>query len=86
VNKQDPRYEKLQGLLKALRKKQGIRQQELAERLGRVQSYVSKYEGGERNIDLIELIDVAKSIDLDPAVVISELVASLFRIDARLSF
>jgi transcriptional regulator with XRE-family HTH domain len=77
VNKQDPRYEKLQLLLRDLRKKQGVRQQELAERLGRPQSYVSKYEGGERNIDLIELIDVAKSIDLDPAVVISELVSSL---------
>ncbi len=77
MNKQDPRYEKLQFLLRGLRKKQGVRQQELAERLGRPQSYVSKYEGGERNIDLIELIDVAKSIDLDPAVVISELVASL---------
>jgi transcriptional regulator with XRE-family HTH domain len=77
VNKQDPRYEKLQRLLRDLREKQGVRQQELAERLGRPQSYVSKYEGGERNIDLVELIDVAKSIDLDPAVVISELVASL---------
>jgi len=77
VNKQDPRYEKLQLLLRDLRKKQGVRQQELAERLGRPQSYVSKYEGGERNIDLIELIDVAKAIDLDPAVVILELVSSL---------
>ena len=77
MNKQDPRYEKLQLLLRDLRKKQGVRQQELAERLGRPQSYVSKYEGGERNIDLIELIDVAKAIDLDPAVVILELVSSL---------
>jgi len=77
VNKQDPRYEKLQLLLRDLRKKQGVRQQELAERLGRPQSYVSKYESGERNIDLVELIDVAKSIDLDPAVVISELVSNL---------
>jgi len=77
VNKLDPRYEKLQLLLRDLRKKQGVRQQELAERLGRPQSYVSKYEGGERNIDLVELIDVAKALDLDPAVVISELVSSL---------
>ena len=77
MNKQDPRYEKLQLLLRDLRKKQGVRQQELAERLGRPQSYVSKYEGGERNIDLVELIDVAKALDLDPAVVISELVSSL---------
>ena len=77
MNKLDPRYEKLQLLLRDLRKKQGVRQQELAERLGRPQSYVSKYEGGERNIDLVELIDVAKALDLDPAVVISELVSSL---------
>jgi transcriptional regulator with XRE-family HTH domain len=77
MNKQDPRYEKLQSLLKELRKSKNIRQQELAELLGRPQSYVSKYEGGDRNIDLIELIDVAKSLDMEPTTVISDLVESL---------
>lgn len=77
MNRQDPRYEKLQSLLKELRKSKNIRQQELAEMLGRPQSYVSKYEGGDRNIDLIELIDVAKSLDMVPATVISDLVKSL---------
>jgi len=67
VNKQDPRYEKLQCLLRDLRKQQGIRQQELAERLGRPQSYVSKLESGERNIDLIELVDFLTNLDLDVA-------------------
>ncbi len=77
MNKQDPRYEKLQSLLRDLRKSQNIRQQELAEKLGRPQSYVSKYEGGDRNIDLIELIEITKSLDLEPAKAISDLVKGL---------
>lgn len=77
MNKQDPRYEKLQSLLRDLRKRLGIRQQELAEKLGRPQSYVSKLESGERNIDLIELIDVAESLNLEPAAMISDLIKSL---------
>jgi hypothetical protein len=39
VNKQDTRYVKFQGILKGLRKEQGIRQQELTDRLGPPQSY-----------------------------------------------
>lgn len=77
MNKQDPRYEKLQTLLRDMRKKQGITQKELADRLGRPQSFVSKLESGERNIDLIELIDVVKSLDLEASVVILALVLNL---------
>jgi len=77
VDKHDPRYEILRDRLKDLRKDKGIRQQELADRLGRPQSYVSKFEGGDRNIDLIELIDVAKALDLEPVTMISDLVKSL---------
>lgn len=65
MNKQDPRYKKLQTLLRDMRIKQGVTQQELAYRLGRPQSFVSKLESGERNIDLIELIDLLKQINLD---------------------
>ena len=77
MNKQDPRYEKLQGLLKDLRLKQGVRQQELAEQLGKPQSYVSKFESGERNIDLVEMIDVLKALDLKPEKVLSDLAKAL---------
>jgi transcriptional regulator with XRE-family HTH domain len=77
VNKQDPRYLKIRGFLKDLRKEQGVKQQDLADKLGLPQSYVSKYESGERNIDLVELIDIVKSIELDPLTVISELVKIL---------
>lgn len=77
MNKQDPRYEKFQSLLKDMRTRQGIRQQELAETLGRPQSYVSKYESGERNIDLIELIEITKALNIEPEVAISDLVSRL---------
>ena len=77
MNKQDPRYEKLQSLLRDLRTSQNIRQQELAEKLGRPQSYVSKYESGDRNVDLIELIEITKALDIEPEAAISDLVSRL---------
>ena len=49
------RQETLQNLLIALRTEMGVRQVDLAERLGRPQSFVSKYESGERRLDIIEV-------------------------------
>ena len=40
---------------------------------GRPQSFVSKYERGERRLDLIEFLEVARALSLDPARVIQEL-------------
>ena len=37
------------------------------------QSYVSKYERGERRLDIVELIAVAKTLGVDPAQLCSEL-------------
>ena len=50
-----PEHQRLVAILRELRNEAGLRQVELAERLGRHQSYVSKYETGERRLDLIEL-------------------------------
>jgi transcriptional regulator with XRE-family HTH domain len=44
----------------------GIVQQELADRLGKPQSFVAKVERGERQIDVIELVAIAKAIGRDP--------------------
>ena len=46
-------------LLKSIREEQGLLQREVAERLGTPQSFVSKYESGERRIDLPELKRIA---------------------------
>lgn len=45
----------LQNVLRQLRLGAGLRQDDLAERLDKPQSFVSKYESGERRLDLIEL-------------------------------
>ncbi|HEY7768573.1 helix-turn-helix domain-containing protein [Longimicrobium sp.] len=45
----------LLNLLRQMRLESGLRQEELADRLGRPQSFVSKYETGERRLDVLEL-------------------------------
>lgn len=52
----------LRELLRQLRKDAGLRQEDLAKRLARPQSYVSKYESGERRLDLIELREIALAL------------------------
>jgi len=50
----------------AARDKAELRQQQLADRLGKPQSFVAKYEGGERRIDVIEFIRIARAMGTDP--------------------
>jgi transcriptional regulator with XRE-family HTH domain len=61
-----PQHQKLRELLIAARKKAGLTQAEVGERLGRPQSFVAKYEGGERRLDVVEFIEVARAVGLDP--------------------
>ena len=53
-------------LLVAARRKAGLKQDDVAEKLGRPQSYVAKYEGGERRIDVVEFLDIARALGSDP--------------------
>jgi transcriptional regulator with XRE-family HTH domain len=53
-------------LLIAARDKAGLTQQKLAKRLGKHQSFVAKYEGGERRLDVIEFIVIVREIGADP--------------------
>lgn len=55
------------------RKEAGLTQQELADKINRPQSFVAKYEGGERRLDLIELIEIASHIKLEVKQLIGEL-------------
>jgi transcriptional regulator with XRE-family HTH domain len=48
------------------RKAAGLTQQELAKRLRRPQSFVAKYEGGERRVDVVEFIEICKAVEVDP--------------------
>ena len=46
---------KLQTLLRSVRREAGLTQSQVADKLNQPQSYVSKYESGERRLDLLEL-------------------------------
>jgi transcriptional regulator with XRE-family HTH domain len=56
--------EKMLLLLKDMRQKRGIRQVDLAERLGVPQSFISKYESGERQLDILELRRICQVIGI----------------------
>lgn len=44
----------------------GLTQTDVAARLGRPQSFVAKYEGGERRVDVIEFLAIARALGVDP--------------------
>ena len=69
----NPTNERLRAILVEGRRAAGLTQAELATRLARPQSFVSKYERGERRLDVAELIEVAVALGLEPASIISEL-------------
>lgn len=62
----DPKYKKFRRLLIEARQKQSMTQTQLAEKLGRPQSFISKYENGERRIDLVEFLEIADALMIDP--------------------
>lgn len=55
------------------RKKQGLTQSAVAKALGKPQSFVSKYESGERRIDLVEFFCIARALSEDPLTLLTEM-------------
>jgi transcriptional regulator with XRE-family HTH domain len=53
-------------ILAEFRKKAGLRQQDLAARLNKPQSFVSSYEAGQRRVDVLELLRIAVSMGANP--------------------
>lgn len=68
-----PLYGRFVELLAFRRKAAGLTQAEVAKRLGRPQSFVAKYERGERRLDVAEYLQVAEAIGFDPASLIRRL-------------
>jgi len=66
-------YERFRTALVDARKTAQLTQAELAKKLQRPQSFVSKYERGERRLDVVEFLDVARALKLDPAAVLANL-------------
>jgi transcriptional regulator with XRE-family HTH domain len=57
----------------AARKQAGLTQKSVANRLRRPQSFVSKYENGERRLDVVEFLEISKVIGFDPCQIIKQL-------------
>jgi transcriptional regulator with XRE-family HTH domain len=61
-----PTYARFRELLIEAREDAGLTQSQLADRLNKPQSYVSKFERGERRLDVVEFLEVARAIKTDP--------------------
>lgn len=59
------KYTRFREMLVAARKAHGMTQLDLALKLGRKQSYVSKFERGERRLDIVEFLEVAEALEID---------------------
>jgi transcriptional regulator with XRE-family HTH domain len=64
-------------VLVAARKAAGLRQVELAERIGKDQTYISRIEQGQRRVDVLEFYALAKAFGVDPASLYQSLVEKL---------
>ena len=69
------RNEALVGRLIAARRAAKLTQAELAKRLGKPQSFISKYERRERRLDVVEFVDICEAIGISSAEVVADLAA-----------
>lgn len=67
------KHAQFRNILVEARRQAGITQVTLAKRLSRPQSFVSKFERGERRLDVIEFMEIARALSLDPAAIIADL-------------
>jgi transcriptional regulator with XRE-family HTH domain len=74
-------HQRLCELLIEARKAAGLTQVEVADRLGKPQSFVAKYEGGERRLDVVEFLAVARALGTEPARLLKSLNPDGIRID-----
>lgn len=59
------RYNRFLKLVIDARKRAELTQQELADKLKKPQSYISKYERGERRLDVIEFLEISQILNVD---------------------
>ncbi len=69
-----PLYRQFLVLMREARDKAGLSQVELAARLGRPQSFVSKYESGERRLDVAEFIEICRAMEVSAPKLLKKLV------------
>ena len=71
-----PEYKRLRLLLVEARERAGLTQAQVAEKLQRAQSFVSKYELGDRRLDVIDFMHVCACLDADPGDILRQIAKS----------
>jgi transcriptional regulator with XRE-family HTH domain len=69
-------YSRFLAQLRDARQSSGLTQGEIARRLGRPQSFVSKCESGERRVDVAEFLAFCDAIRIDPVAFVRQLAGS----------
>lgn len=67
----DDEYRKLIAAIRSARRQAGVTQQQLADRLGRPQSFVAKIEGYERRLDVVEFLQICRALEADPTLILA---------------
>ena len=69
-------YKLFLDLLRELRQERGVTQVALADRLRNTQTFISKFERGERRLDVVEAAEVIEALGLDPLAVFRRFLTS----------
>ena len=69
-------YRVVGACLAAARRRANVTQDELAAMLSKPQSFVSEYERGQRRVDVIELLVIARALGADPLDLFAEIARS----------
>ena len=77
-------YQIVGNVLADARAQAGLTQQQLAQQLGKPQSFVSNYERGQRRLDVLELLAVLDVLEAEPRKVFSDILARLRAARVRL--
>jgi transcriptional regulator with XRE-family HTH domain len=72
-----PEYEFVKQTLIRIRNEAGLTQRDLANRMGREQSFIWRIETGERRIDIIEFAWLCKAVGKDPTMVYATIMTHL---------
>ncbi|WP_425321026.1 helix-turn-helix domain-containing protein [Celeribacter ethanolicus] len=67
-----PGHLALMAALKQARLNAGLTQTELADRLERPQSFVAKYENGERKVEVVEFVQIVRAIGCDGRMILDD--------------
>lgn len=71
-------YQQVISALKKARKDRGITQAALAEALGRPQSFIAKVENGERRLDVVEFVHLARLVGVEPELLLKKIAIKNF--------